>query len=61
MGNNKLTWSIVTLIAAGLATYMVIKKRRALRQEPETSRPGERHLTDVFAKAKNHGGGEFVL
>jgi hypothetical protein len=60
MRNNKLAWAIVTSIAAGLAVYMIVKKRRSLT-ETNPGQPGTKHLTDVFSRAKNYGGGEFVL
>ena len=60
MRKNKIAWSVVAAIAAGLAVY-VISKRRAAAREQDRPIPGERHLTNVFSKAKNYGGGEFVL
>jgi hypothetical protein len=60
MRKNKIAWSVVAAIAAGLAVY-VISKRRAASREQDIPVPGDRHLTNVFSKAKNYGGGEFVL
>ena len=60
MRKNKIAWSVVAAIAAGLAAYVVIKRRRSAKTG-EFYEPHERHLTNVFSKAKNYGGGEFVL
>lgn len=56
---KKMTWSLVTIVAAGLAVYLVVKQKK--RAEKKYSEKRDRYLSEVFSESKKYGGAEFVL
>jgi hypothetical protein len=62
MQKNKLIWAAAltaTAVAAGVTVYYM--RKRKLNAEHAPRRKKGNHLTDVFAKAKSHAGGEYTL
>jgi hypothetical protein len=57
---DKTTWSIVTVIAAGLAVYVLLKQKKA-REAKKYLRERDDYLANSFSYSKKYGGTEFVL
>jgi hypothetical protein len=43
-----------TALAAGIATYIIKKRRNKRQPEQSTLPPQSHHMTDVFSRAKQH-------
>jgi hypothetical protein len=57
--SKKMTWSLVTVIAAGIAVYVLVQRKK--KAEKKYSEKRDQYLSDVYLESKKHGGAEFVL
>lgn len=56
---NAIIWTAVATTAAAFAIFYFRKKRKTMNHHPERGR--QKHLTDVFARAKGVASGEYTL
>lgn len=57
--NNKLMWSLLAAGAAGIAFYLVKRRRKSGTLDGATSATPEQQRTKAFVKAKSYANGEF--